>query len=354
MACWREHTVFLAVCCVALLLNDAASALPVENGTCPHRRRVYIDLGVNWANTVHLFEQVDKSGAAYEVYGFEASPLIQPFAEDYFAWLNGDILHEPESCLPPSGSTDDLNRYASLYGCPQARQPSENERMRKCMFGRLARSLRALRPNPRLNSSNLLRQRLDSVRKSRCLSADGRNHYTFIPAAAGGSAAKWLSFYGPPHQLIRGGALSDEIVGRKREQGDSAYDFRVRVVDVASWIARSFDVSDYVFLKIDIEGTEHELLEQMVRDGTMPIVDVLSIECHRWVPGKDCRRLDSSIRKAAPKMEILKERRDHFGTDSRSGPRMQRQNATAAACDAIDLERFALYHRPAVPLRRQI
>ena len=73
----------------------------------------------------------------------------------------------------------------------------------------------------------------------------------------------------------------------------------MRVVDVASWIARSFAVSDYVFLKIDIEGAEHEVLEQMIRDGTMPIVDVLSIECHRWVPGKDCNRLHSSIRKAA-------------------------------------------------------
>ena len=341
---------FLAVCCVALLFDDAASAA-FENGTCPHRRRVYIDLGVNWVNTVHLFEQVDKSGAAYEVYGFEASPLIQPFAEDYFAWLNGDIMHEPESCLPPSGSTEDLNKYASLYGCPQARQASENEQMRECMFGRLARSLRALRPNPRLNSSNLLRQRLDSARNSRCLSADGRNHYTFIPAAAGGSAAKWLSFYGPPHQLIRGGSFSDEIVGRieghTRKQGDSAYNFRVRVVDVASWIARSFAVSDYVFLKIDIEGAEHEVLEQMIRDGTMPIVDVLSIECHPWVPGKDCNRLNSRIRRAAPKMQILKEGRNHFGTDSRFGPRMHRQNATVAACDAIDLERFALYHRPA-------
>ena len=52
----------------AFLLNDAASAA-LENGTCPHRRRVYIDLGVNWVNTLHLFEKVDKSGAAYEVYG---------------------------------------------------------------------------------------------------------------------------------------------------------------------------------------------------------------------------------------------------------------------------------------------
>lgn len=321
--------------------------------TCPHGRRVYIDLGVNWANTVHLFEEVETSGGAYEVYGFEASPLIQPYIENYFAWLNGDLLDEPESCLPPTGSTNDLNRYAPMYGCPASSDTDYPglERMRQCMFARLAHALGALRPNPQLNSSLLIQKRLLEANRTTCLPHHGRNKYTFIPAAAAGSSTKWLSFYGPPHQLIRGGSFSDEIVGRAgpaalvRKAGDSLYNFRVRVVDVASWIARSFTLSDFVILKVDIEGAEFELLEQMVTEGTMPIVDVLSIECHPWVQGKDCGRLRTSIARAAPALKVLVEGKDHFGIDSRSGPRLRRQNATIRACDAIDLGRFALHHR---------
>ena len=321
-------------------LVGGAAAAANHSAPCIHRR-VYIDLGVNWANTVHLFQKLDRSGSAYEVYGFEASPLIQPFAEDYFAWLNGDLPNEPESCVPPSGSSDDLDRYTPLYGCPTARQ-SGYDRMRECMFRRLDRSLRALRPNPALNSSTLIQRRLGSAR-NRCLPERGQNHYTFIPAAAGGRAAEWLTFYGPPHQLIRGG------VHPARPHGDASYHFRVRVVDVASWIASSFAPADYVFLKVDIEGAEHEVLEQMVRDGTMPLVDVLSIDCHPWVRGKDCGRLRSAVARAAPSMKILAEGysgSDHAGTDSSVGARMRRQQATIRACDAIDLERFALSHRP--------
>ena len=38
-------------------------------------------------------------GVAWEVFGFEASPLICPFANDFAAWLNG-VGAQPETCLP--------------------------------------------------------------------------------------------------------------------------------------------------------------------------------------------------------------------------------------------------------------
>ena len=62
-------------------------------GSCA-QRRVYIDLGVNWCNTIHQFRAHEPpmaaaSWGAWEVYGLEASPLIQPYVEDHLAWLDG-------------------------------------------------------------------------------------------------------------------------------------------------------------------------------------------------------------------------------------------------------------------------
>ena len=56
--------------------------------------QVYIDLGANWANTLRLFKDIPwRQGHQYsgpwEVYAFEASPLIQPFVERFTRYLNG-------------------------------------------------------------------------------------------------------------------------------------------------------------------------------------------------------------------------------------------------------------------------
>ena len=145
--------------------------------------------GVNWANTARLFEDLgeEASSFTYEIYGFEASPLIAPFADAFFAWLNGKREAEPETCLPRSGSSPHLNQYATAYGCNPATSMEEDKlhEMRSCMFTKLAGHLDALRPSPRLNSSRLVSDRLDSAR-SQCRRAV-KDQYTFIPAAAGSS-----------------------------------------------------------------------------------------------------------------------------------------------------------------------
>ena len=50
---------------------------------------IYVDLGVNWANTLFLFEPLRSPQRPYwTVVGFEASPLVQSFAEDYFSYTS--------------------------------------------------------------------------------------------------------------------------------------------------------------------------------------------------------------------------------------------------------------------------
>ena len=139
---WLSSTM-LAVCLTAAGATKAASLLPQSDGL----RRVYIDAGANWANTLRLYRDIEPtaSRAPWEIYAFEASPLITPFLERYCTWLNGGgIGVAPSSCLPQSGSTAHLFRYAGSVGCPASRE---------CMWSFFAKPLAALAPDPRVPST---------------------------------------------------------------------------------------------------------------------------------------------------------------------------------------------------------
>ena len=86
-------------------------------------RQVYIDAGANWANTLRLFRDLSPAAASepWEVYAFEASPLILPYLEEFTRWLSsGSSGTAPTSCLPTSGSTDDLLHWSRAgIGCPE-------------------------------------------------------------------------------------------------------------------------------------------------------------------------------------------------------------------------------------------
>ena len=166
-----------------------------SDGALP-TRRVYIDAGANWANTLRLYRDIEPtaSTAPWEVYAFEASPLITPFLERYCTWLDGGgIGVAPSSCLPQSGSTAHLLRYTSAVGCPASRE---------CMWSFFAKPLAALAPDPRLNSTKLIQKRLAKAQR-----ASSRTRYTLIPAGVAAENTH-ITIDSNPQQLIRGGALT--------------------------------------------------------------------------------------------------------------------------------------------------
>ena len=87
-----------------LLLAAALVALPTTiSSDC--RRQVYLDLGANWANTLRLHHKLQNSirrttrfpvdpspfnncSYEWEVYSFEASPVIHPFVDAFVKFLN--------------------------------------------------------------------------------------------------------------------------------------------------------------------------------------------------------------------------------------------------------------------------
>ena len=112
-----------------------------------HPRQIYIDLGVNFGDTLDLFERLDNrreedrraSAAAWEVFGFEAVPSTSTYLEELFRHKNGEGAR-PVWCFPPVGSTFDKMRFASMLGCERTWTP----KMTSCMstvFGQAERQM---------------------------------------------------------------------------------------------------------------------------------------------------------------------------------------------------------------------
>jgi hypothetical protein len=317
--------------------GGATVAMPTRGNLRPScaRRRVYLDLGANWGNTARMHErfadqcELRPGGARWEVFGFEASPLIQPFVDDFYAHLRGE-RDEPLLCLPKAGSTQDLRPYADRLGCTGAINGGSDAAMKRCIFEVFARPLRNLVPRRELNDTALIRRRLaasacfaagpDPASTAQGPAGESGASFTLVPAAAGGEAG-WLSFYGPPEQLIRGGARPDasrtlRVTLQDEDADHDRYRFTVPVVDVAGWMMATLADDDYVVAKMDIEGSEHALLGKLIAHGRLGLIDVLAFECHS--AAGDCHALKREIRAAAPAITVWVDGRNYTGLDAHS------------------------------------
>lgn len=131
-----------------------------------------------------------------------------------------------------------------------------------------------------------------------------------------------LIFRAPPCVARSRAALSEYSKASSWFKSED-YSFSVRTVDVAAWIVRSFTESDYVLLKVDVEGAEFGFLPRLISLGGMPLIDGLSMECHHGVSEArklrmNCAALESNVKRAAPKMMFMREGSLHKGLDRHS------------------------------------
>ena len=279
-------------------------------GSADTQRLVYIDMGVNWGTTLRLYKDWGRRFPGdirkdWEIFGFEASPLIAPYAEKLVKWLQHEGPKPPME-LPPSGSSVDLARYARKYGCPT----SVSEAMRQCMWDKLKEPLDRLVADPNLDDPQLIQRRLDFAKKPFSPNAEGKRQFTFIPAAVD-HVEGILEIWGSPQQLIRGGALNMDLVSA--EGRDPNHFFKVKKIDAPRWFQESFAAEDWIVLKMDVEGVEHEILRKMMEDGSFAKVDVLLWECHNYA---NCTELHQELKANSPNTTIIHEGTNgYFGVD---------------------------------------
>ncbi|KAI3507940.1 hypothetical protein L1887_22937 [Cichorium endivia] len=59
---------------------------------------------------------------------------------------------------------------------------------------------------------------------------------------------------------------------------------KIQGFDFANWVKNSFTEKDFVVVKMDIEGTEFDLIQKMVETGAICLIDEMFLKCHynRW------------------------------------------------------------------------
>jgi len=55
---------------------------------------------------------------------------------------------------------------------------------------------------------------------------------------------------------------------------------KIECIDFSKWIMDNFEKDDYIILKMDIEGAEEDVLEKMVKDGSIKYINVAYVEFH--------------------------------------------------------------------------
>ena len=270
-------------------------------------RRIFVDLGANWCNTLKLYEQLPAQWThalpptRWEVYAFEASPLITPFVEQCARELSaGRELPVPP--VTPAGSTKELIRLQTQASiCPStpeafgidvrnlsaahARQAVTFQR-RACALRAARQGLARLKSNPALYLPEVLSERLASARACRGAGDQGGHDVvTLLPAAAGAKNGSML-LWGTSDDLISGGLTSERKLVRP---GSMRARHKVPVVDVAAWLLDSFKVADIVVLKIDIEGAEHAFIPRLIASNATRLLDAVLWECHQVSGKPSCR-----------------------------------------------------------------
>ncbi|KAL3930181.1 MAG: hypothetical protein SGPRY_001649 [Prymnesium sp.] len=275
----------------------------------PPPRNVYIDLGVSYATTLRLHADLlpalhhkipphRRSPRAWEIYGFEASPLLQPYADQYVSWLAGKRKEEPSLRVPPAASIAALRRYATFFGC-------EEKKFLPCLLDLFRSEWNAMALDPVLNSSSLVDARLKHAQKP---NDSPLPRFIFVPAAAGASD-EWINL-----QTDFAGAFSNSV-SKEKATPHGAGVMRARSVNFPAWLSRHFTKEDNVILKMAIEGAEHQVLAALINTGSIRMVDLLAWDCHAPFKGSTaCDQLRKSI--AESDVEMVEESALKAGHDS--------------------------------------
>jgi hypothetical protein len=302
------------------ILAEKREALPPQ---CDGRqgqndaRLVYLDLGVNWANTLRLYRDIgvcSPDDPRWEIYGFEAMPLLHPYVNQVTNWLNG-LQERPPMELPPAGSSADLGLFAKHFDChnvPPFRKGYCLSGCKRCMAEKLHDKLGNLTVDPELEE----RRRVDAALALAArpnAPTTGRPRYAFVPAAVGVKDAT-MTLAVSRFQLLHGGAHPPDpkhypatLKGLFLQE-----DFSVNSVNVVEWMVANFQRKDWVVVKMDIEGVEFDVFEDLFRRGMVCLIDVLIWQCHTAArPASEHRRgcimLRQRISRECRAMKIIEE-----------------------------------------------
>ena len=82
------------------------------------------------------------------------------------------------------------------------------------------------------------------------------------------------------HRDVRDGRKAGGTLMNKKGEWSKEESITVKTIDLSDWIQKSFQKTDTIWLKLDVEGAEYKIIPKMFNDGTLDWIDTLSIEWH--------------------------------------------------------------------------
>lgn len=86
-----------------------------------------------------------------------------------------------------------------------------------------------------------------------------------------------LSFYIANDQW---GDYGSTLLADKKEKLALDRPLKVKAIDFAEFLKSNVSADDYVVVKLDIEGAEYQVIEHLIRTGTINLVNELRVEWH--------------------------------------------------------------------------
>jgi len=86
---------------------------------------------------------------------------------------------------------------------------------------------------------------------------------------------------------------------------DYAHPVQVEAIDFSQWLGTNFSDSDYVIIKMDIEGAEYNVLEKIIKDNNQRIINELIVEFHQHMNKSITTERHESLIKRIKEFAIL-------------------------------------------------
>lgn len=72
-------------------------------------------------------------------------------------------------------------------------------------------------------------------------------------------------------------------------------EYKVNTINLSDFLKSNFEVSDYIILKLDIEGKEFDVLNKMIEDETLRYIDKIYVEWHERFISDDMTEIKKNI-----------------------------------------------------------
>ncbi len=275
----------------------ALTALAIGSSLCANGsgRNIYLDLGAFCGDTLtmHNLNGVPSRclpEVPWEVFAFEPCPMLAHAAQ-----LRADRLNCEEND-PPLEYRDIPGMLAAVSEAYEKKLPFDKKLA--CFFEKYQQELikKVGSKGPYRNFWEIS----DATSLSSRPAGLNSNRYHVVPAGVGvENGCVWMDW--SPSNYMNGGG---NFVGIQYQETRR---FLAPVIRLSEWIQKNFSKNDFIYVKMDIEGMEYSVIEDLISSGCLDFIDEMDVEWHGrfLIPGFE--REDQLKKRIIEKNILLRE-----------------------------------------------